>query len=143
MTNCEKDEEFVCISCVEEVRYSFVSHLSEALRRKGINNVVVDVDIDDLLFKESQAKIEKAGVSVMVLPGNCDPSEVWLDKFAKVLECQRNNKDQAVVSVLYGDSLLRDQWLSELDFRGLSRIHQSRFSLYSTLCFFFPYVENW
>ncbi|AED95222.1 Disease resistance protein (TIR-NBS-LRR class) [Arabidopsis thaliana] len=126
MTNCEKDEEFVCISCVEEVRYSFVSHLSEALRRKGINNVVVDVDIDDLLFKESQAKIEKAGVSVMVLPGNCDPSEVWLDKFAKVLECQRNNKDQAVVSVLYGDSLLRDQWLSELDFRGLSRIHQSR-----------------
>ncbi|KAG7532624.1 WRKY domain [Arabidopsis thaliana x Arabidopsis arenosa] len=121
MTNCEKAEEFVCISCVDEVRYSFVSHLSEALRQKGINNVVIDVDSDDLLFK-----IEKAGVSMMVLPGNCDPSEVWLDKFAKVLECQRNKEDQTVVPVLYGDSPLRDEWLSLLDFRGLSPIHQSR-----------------
>ncbi|XP_010481619.1 PREDICTED: disease resistance protein RRS1-like [Camelina sativa] len=122
MTNCENAEGFVCISCVDEVRLSFASHLSEALRRKGINNVVIDVDSDDLC-KESQEKVEKSRVSVMVLPGNCDYSEVWLDKFAKVL---RKNKEQVVVPVLYGDNQLRGEWLSALDLRGVSPIHKSR-----------------
>lgn len=124
MTNCEKAEEFVCISCVDEIRYSFVSHLSEALRRKGIDNVIIDVDSEDLLSKESQEKVEKARVSVMVLPGTCEPTRVCLDNFVMVLGYQR-----MVVPVLYGDSPLRGEWLSALDLRGLSPIHQSRYSL--------------
>ncbi|EOA12792.1 hypothetical protein CARUB_v10025742mg [Capsella rubella] len=122
MTNCENDAGFVCISCVDEVRCSFVSHLSEALRRKGINYAVVDVSSDELFSKESREKVEKARVSVIVLPGNCEPSRVCLDNFAMVLECQR----RMVVPVLYGDSPLREEWLSELDLKGLSPVHKSR-----------------
>ncbi|CAH8278232.1 unnamed protein product [Arabidopsis lyrata] len=124
MTNCEKAEELVCISCVDEVRYSFVSHLSEALRRKGINNVVIEVEGDDLLSKESEAKIEKARVSVMILSRICEPTRAC-HKFEKVRECQRN-KNQVVVPVLYGESPSLLDWISVLDLKDLSAIHHSR-----------------
>lgn len=128
MTDCEKGEQFVCISCVEEVRYSFVSHLSEALRRKGIDDVIVEVDdSDDLFSQESQAKVEKAKASLLVLPGN---STICRDKFVKVLECCRRNSDQVVVPVLYGDSPLQGEWLTALGLRGLSPLHQSRSIFY-------------
>ncbi|CAH8278275.1 unnamed protein product [Arabidopsis lyrata] len=117
-------EQLVCISCVSEVRYSFVSHLSEALRRKGINSVIIDVDSDDLLSKESQAKIEISSVSVMVLSRICEPTRVC-HNFVKVLECQRD-KNHVVVPVLYGESPLLGEWLSVLDLRDLSPVHQSR-----------------
>lgn len=96
MTDCKNPEQFVCISCVEEVRYSFVSHLSDALRRCGIS---VFIDTDDLLSKEAQEKVGRARVSVMVFPGNRKA------KLVEVLKCQKND-DQVVVPVLYGDSPL-------------------------------------
>ncbi|KAG7532674.1 WRKY domain [Arabidopsis thaliana x Arabidopsis arenosa] len=100
-------EQLVCISCVSEVRYSFVSHLS-----------------DDLLSKESQAKIEISRVSVMVLSRICEPTRVC-HNFVNVIECQRN-KNQVVVPVLYGESPLLGEWLSVLDLRDFSPVHQSR-----------------
>ncbi|KAL0793063.1 hypothetical protein Bca101_064440 [Brassica carinata] len=108
-------EQTVYISCVDDVRYSFVSHLSDALRREGIS---VFVDSDDLLSEEAQEKVEIARVSVVVLPGN---RKVCLEKLEKVLSC-----DQVVVPVLYGDSKWRDEWLNALDLRGLSSVYQSR-----------------
>ncbi|EOA12794.1 hypothetical protein CARUB_v10025744mg [Capsella rubella] len=113
-------EKSVYISCVEEVRYSFVSHLSEALRRKGIHDVFVDTN--DLLSEESQFKVEGARVSVMILPSNLT---VCLDKLVKVLECQKN-RDQVVVPVLYGTRSLETEWLRALDSKGLTSVHQSR-----------------
>ncbi|XP_010494568.1 PREDICTED: probable WRKY transcription factor 16 isoform X2 [Camelina sativa] len=115
-------EQLVYISCAEEIRYSFVSHLSEALRRKGIHDVFVD-SYDDLLSDESQSKVERARVSVMVLPG--DRSTACLDKLVKVLECERTN-DQVVVPVLYGVRTLETDWHIALDSKGFSSIHQSR-----------------
>lgn len=122
MTDYRKAEQFVYISCVDEVRHSFVSHLSDALRRNGIS---VFVDTNDLLFMEAQEKVERARVSVMVLPGN---REVCLEKLVDVLKCQRNN-DQVVVPVLYGDGEFHGEWLSALDSKGLSisSVYQSRY----------------
>ncbi|CAE6218429.1 unnamed protein product [Arabidopsis arenosa] len=115
-----ESEQIVYISCLEEVRYSFVSHIFEALCLKRINDVFVDSD--DLLSKEAQAKVERARVSVMILPGN---HTVRLDKLVKVLECQRTN-DQVVVPVLYGNRTVEAEWLSALDSKGFSSVHQSR-----------------
>ncbi|XP_019088163.1 PREDICTED: LOW QUALITY PROTEIN: probable WRKY transcription factor 16 [Camelina sativa] len=115
-----ESEQIVYISCVEEVRYSFVSHLSAALRRKGIHDLFIDSD--DLLSDESKSKIERAKVSVMILPSN---RTVCLDKFVKVLEC-RTNKDQAVVPVLYGVRSIENLWVSALDSKGFSLVHQTR-----------------
>lgn len=117
-----ESEQIVYISCLEEVRYSFVSHIFEALCLKRINDVFVDSD--DLLSKEAQAKVERARVSVMILPGN---HTVRLDKLVKVLECQRTN-DQVVVPVLYGNRTVEAEWLSALDSKGFSSVHQSRYS---------------
>ncbi|KAG7604975.1 WRKY domain [Arabidopsis thaliana x Arabidopsis arenosa] len=115
-----ESEQIVYISCVEEVRYSFVSHLSEALRRKGINDVFIDSD--DSLSNESQSMVERARVSVMILPGN---RTISLEKLVKVLDCQKN-KDQVVVPVLYGVRSSETEWLSALDSKGFSSVHQSR-----------------
>lgn len=127
MTNSEQT---VYISCLDEVRYSFVSHLSEALRQKRIYDVFVDsYDLlckeasDDLLSKEAQGKVERARVSVMVLPGN---RTVCLDKLVKVLKCQRTN-DQVVIPVLCGVRTLHGEWLSALDSKGFSSVHRSRY----------------
>ncbi|CDY26387.1 BnaA02g23830D [Brassica napus] len=121
MTNTKRTEQPVYISCVDEVRYSFVSHLSDALRREGIS---VFVDSDDLLSKEAQEKVEGARVCVMVLPGN---GRVCLEKLGKVLNSQRDI-DQVVVPVLYGDSQWYDEWLDELHLRGFSAVYQSSFN---------------
>ncbi|CAH8278285.1 unnamed protein product [Arabidopsis lyrata] len=115
-----ESEQIVYISCVKQVRYSFVSHLSEALRRKGIIDVFIDTD--DFLSNESQSKVERARVSVVVLSGN---STVCLDKLVNVLGCQRNI-DQVVVPVLYGEIPLQVEWDKALNSRGLSSVHQSR-----------------
>ncbi|KAG7536353.1 Toll/interleukin-1 receptor homology (TIR) domain [Arabidopsis suecica] len=114
-----ESEQIVYISCVEEVRYSFVSHLFEALSQKGIPDVFVDSG--DLLSNESQSKVERSRVSVIVLPGN---RKVCLDKLVKVLECQGTN-DQVVVPVLYGNRTVEAEWLSALDLRGFPSVHQS------------------
>ncbi|KAL1222984.1 Disease resistance protein RRS1B [Cardamine amara subsp. amara] len=112
-------EQNVYISCLDEVRCSFVSHLYEALLKR-INDVFVDSE--DLLSIEAQEKVEKARVSVMVLPGN---RKVCLDKLVKVLKCQKTN-DQVVVPVLYGDRTLEGEWLSALDSKGFSSVHHYR-----------------
>ncbi|XP_020868110.1 probable WRKY transcription factor 16 isoform X1 [Arabidopsis lyrata subsp. lyrata] len=116
----------VYISCVDEVRYSFVSHLSESLCEKGINDVFVDSA--DNLSEEAQAKVERARVSVMVLPGNrkLTTASACLGKLGKIIRCQRND-DQVVVPVLYGVRKVNVEWLSELKkITGLSHFHQSR-----------------
>ena len=123
MTVCEKAERFVYISCVDEVRYSFVSHLSDALRRNVISSVFVDSG--DLLSVEAQGKVERAKVSVVVLPAN---RQVCLEKLEKVLNCQRN-KEQVMIPVLYGDSKLHGEWLSAMNLRGLSPVFQSRYCI--------------
>ncbi|KAL0793465.1 hypothetical protein Bca101_064842 [Brassica carinata] len=120
MTHRNNAEQIVYISCVDEVRYSFVSHLSDALRRNGISSVFVDSG--DLISDEAQEKVERAKVSVVVLPAN---HQVCLEKLEKVLNCQRN-KEQVVIPVLYGDSELHGEWLSAMNLRGLSPVFQSR-----------------
>lgn len=123
MTDSEKTEQIVYISCVEEVRYSFVSHLSDAIRRKGIH---VFVDSDDLLSNKAKAKVKRARVSVMVLPGNLEPTTACLGKLVRVLECERRI-DQMVVPVLYGTRILEGDWRRALQkISGLSQGHQSR-----------------
>ncbi|KFK31591.1 hypothetical protein AALP_AA6G132400 [Arabis alpina] len=123
MTDSEKAEQIVYISCLDEIRYSFVSHLSDALRRKGI---VVFVDSDDLLSNEAQAMVKRARVSVMVLTGNLEPTTACLIKLVNVIRCQRNH-DQVVVPVCYGIGTHERGWLdSLLKFSGSSQGHQSR-----------------
>ncbi|CAH8278238.1 unnamed protein product [Arabidopsis lyrata] len=122
MNDCERASPIVYISCVAEVRYSFVSHLLDALSRKGINDVFVDSD--DVLSEEAQGKVERSKICVIVLPGN---RTVSLEKLVKVLECQRNN-DQVVVPVLHGDGPLQGEWLRELELRGLSPVHRKECS---------------
>ncbi|CAA7057301.1 unnamed protein product [Microthlaspi erraticum] len=127
MTDDEKAKQIVYISCLEEVRCSFVSHLSEALRRKGINDLFVDSN--DLLSKEAEAVVERARVSVMVLPRSHYPTTTaCLVKLGKVLDCQRND-DQVVVPVLYGNGVtsVEDEWRRALqDLSCLSPSHHSR-----------------
>lgn len=121
-------EQLVYISCVGEVRFSFVSHLLEALYQKGINDVFVDSK--DGLSEEAQEKVERARVSVMVLPVN---RKVCLDQLVQVLGCRRSEY-QVVVPVLYGVKRLKTlegEWLSalgSLDSKGLSSVHKSRYS---------------
>lgn len=126
MNDCEQ---IVYISCLYEVKYSFVSHLSEALFQKRIYNV--SVDSEDLLSKEAQEKVERARVSVIVLPGN---RTVCLDKLVKILKCQRTN-DQVVIPVLYGVRTLQSEWLSALDSKGFSSVHHSRYSRHFAIFF--------
>ncbi|CAH8366216.1 unnamed protein product, partial [Eruca vesicaria subsp. sativa] len=125
MTDWETAEQVVYISCVdEEVRYSFVSHLAEALRRIGLNEVFIDCE--NHLSKDAKAVVERARVSVMVLPGNCDPSKEYTDKLTQVLNCNKED-DQVVVPVLYSVGTLEGEWRRVLqNMSGLSQGHESR-----------------
>ncbi|KFK31592.1 hypothetical protein AALP_AA6G132500 [Arabis alpina] len=123
MTDSEKAEPIVYISCIDEVRYSFVSHLSDALCRKGID---VFVDSDDQLSEEAKAVVERARVSLIVLPRNLEPTTACLGKLVRVLDCKRRI-DQMVVPVLYGIGTFAGNWRRALqEISGLSQSHYSR-----------------
>ncbi|XP_019090058.1 PREDICTED: probable WRKY transcription factor 16 [Camelina sativa] len=84
----------VNIICEETARYSFVSHLSAALRREGISiSVFADTDLD--------YRNQGATLSVVVFSESNAFSLTWVDNFAKVLELRRNNGHK-VTPVFYG-----------------------------------------
>ncbi|KAF3508156.1 hypothetical protein F2Q69_00000736 [Brassica cretica] len=96
--SCEKNSHSINIICSETVRYSFVSHLSGALRRQGIS-VFVFAGTDELesySFPDDQN--QEARVSVVVFSETYASSGRW---FAKQLELHKKN-GYVIVPVFYG-----------------------------------------
>ncbi|KAH0888415.1 hypothetical protein HID58_050844 [Brassica napus] len=96
--SCEKNSHSINIICSETVRYSFVSHLSGALRRQGIS-VFVFAGTDELesySFPDDQN--QEARVSVVVFSESYASSGRW---FAKQLELHKKN-GYVIVPVFYG-----------------------------------------
>ncbi|CAN8300407.1 unnamed protein product [Cochlearia groenlandica] len=96
MVDYEKTSQSVDIICDETLRYSFVSHLSAALRRAGISisvSAFADLDSDYLN--------EKSRVSVVVFSETIRLFQNWRDKFHKTLQLRRK-ESQKVIPVFYG-----------------------------------------
>lgn len=120
MGDYETSSRSVNIICEDTVRYSFVSHLSAALRREGISiSVFADTDLD--------YRNQGATVSVVVFSETYAFSLPWVDNFAKVLELRRNNGHK-VIPVFYGvdPSVIDQEWMRKLLETGYSAGHQSR-----------------
>ncbi|CAF2247693.1 unnamed protein product [Brassica napus] len=88
----------VYIHCVGTLQYSFASHLSVELRRKGISTFVNSKGTLDV--------IDGASASVVVFSKDCLSCASYLDKLVTVLQCQRKN-NMLVVPVFY--------WISPSD----------------------------
>nr|WID60867.1 CHS3 protein [Arabidopsis thaliana] len=118
MGDYETSSRSVNIICEETVRYSFVSHLSAALRREGIS-VFADTYLD---YRNQEAR-----VSVVVFSETFAFSVPWIDNFAKVLELRSNNGHK-VIPVYYGvdPSVIDQEWMRMLLETGYSAGHQSR-----------------
>ncbi|CAH8314926.1 unnamed protein product [Eruca vesicaria subsp. sativa] len=86
----------VYINCVDTLQYSFASHLSMELRRKGISTIFVNSN-------GALDVIEEASASVIIFSKDCLSSASYLDKLVTVLQWQREKK-MLVVPVFYGIS---------------------------------------
>lgn len=96
----KKSSHGVNIICSETERYSFVSHLSRALGRRGIS-VSVFADTDDTELETYSIPGDQnhvAMVSVMVFSETYASSIPW---FATYLE-DHKNKGYVIVPVFYG-----------------------------------------
>ncbi|KAG2667265.1 hypothetical protein I3760_15G105500 [Carya illinoinensis] len=85
----------------EDVRQNFISHLYDALRRKGINTYIDEhlergKEISPGLLKA----IEESRISIIVLSENYASSTWCLEELMKILEC-REMKQQIVLPVFY------------------------------------------
>ncbi|KAG6619746.1 hypothetical protein I3842_Q084400 [Carya illinoinensis] len=85
----------------EDVRHNFISHLYDALRRRGINTYIDEQlergnEISPALLKA----IEESRISIIVLSKNYASSTWCLEELMKILEC-REMKQQIVLSVFY------------------------------------------
>ena len=84
----------------EDTRYGFISHLYEALHKRGIHTF-----IDDKLPRggkipiELLKTIENSLMSIIVFSANYASSTWCLDELAKIVECKKN--DQLVRPVFY------------------------------------------
>ncbi|KAJ4880281.1 Disease resistance protein (TIR class) family [Raphanus sativus] len=119
----------VYINCIDTLQYSFASHLSMELRRKGISTKFVN-------SKGTLDVIERASASVVVFSKDCLSSASYLDKLVTVVQCQREKK-MLVVPVFYGispsdvvilehvSSFLKEQIRALQEIRELL-FHQSR-----------------
>ncbi|KAG2667281.1 hypothetical protein I3760_15G106600 [Carya illinoinensis] len=85
----------------EDVRQNFISHLYDALRRKGINTY-----IDEHLEKGNEISpalhkaIEESRILIIILSENYASSTWCLEELMKILEC-REMKQQIVLPVFY------------------------------------------
>ncbi|KAG2667262.1 hypothetical protein I3760_15G105200 [Carya illinoinensis] len=85
----------------EDVRHNFISHLYDALRKKGINTYIDEHlergnEISPALLKA----IEELRISIIVLSKNYASSSWCLEELMKILEC-REMKQQIVLPVFY------------------------------------------
>ncbi|KAG6675556.1 hypothetical protein I3842_15G109000 [Carya illinoinensis] len=85
----------------EDVRQNFISHLYDALRRRGINTYIDEhlergKEISPVLLKA----IEESRISIIVLSQNYASSTWCLEELMKILEC-REMKQQIVLPVFY------------------------------------------
>ncbi|KAG2667276.1 hypothetical protein I3760_15G106200 [Carya illinoinensis] len=95
----------------EDVRQNFISHLYDALRKKGINTY-----IDEHLERGNEISpallrvIEESRISIIVLSENYASSTWCLEELMKILEC-REMKQQIVLPVFYkvSPSIVRRQ----------------------------------
>ena len=84
----------------EDTRYGFISHLYEALRKRGIQTFIDDklprgAKISAQLFKT----IEKSTMSIIIFSENYASSTWCLDELAKIVECKKNG--QLMIPVFY------------------------------------------
>ncbi|KAG6617682.1 hypothetical protein I3842_Q142200 [Carya illinoinensis] len=85
----------------EDVRQNFISHLYDALRKKGINTYIDEhlergKEISPALLKV----IEDSRISIIILSENYASSTWCLEELMKILEC-REMKQQIVLPVFY------------------------------------------
>ncbi|KAG7944457.1 hypothetical protein I3843_15G103400, partial [Carya illinoinensis] len=85
----------------EDTRQNFISHLYDALRKRGINTYIDEHlergnEISPALLKA----IEKSRISIIVLSKNYASSTWCLEELMKILEC-REMKQQIVLPVFY------------------------------------------
>ncbi|KAG2667263.1 hypothetical protein I3760_15G105300 [Carya illinoinensis] len=85
----------------EDVRQNFISHLYDALRKKGINTYIDEHlergnEISPALLKA----IEESRISIIILSENYASSTWCLEELMKILEC-REMKQQIVLPVFY------------------------------------------
>ena len=84
----------------EDTRYGFISHLYEALHKRGIHTFIDDklprgAKISTQLFKT----IEKSTMSIIIFSENYASSTWCLDELAKIVECKKNG--QLMIPVFY------------------------------------------
>ncbi|CAH2051495.1 unnamed protein product [Thlaspi arvense] len=82
----------------DTIRYSFISHLSASLRRKGL--MVSSSSFDDNSSKETNIEKHNFKAFVVVISEKYVLSAECLDELAEIDDCQRNNQN-VVVPVFY------------------------------------------
>lgn len=120
MDDGTKSTPTVYINCVYTLQYSFASHLSMELCRKGISTIFVS-------SKGTLDVIEGTSALVVVFSKDCLSSASYLDKLVTVVQCQRKN-NMLVVPVLFPEHVSS---CSEEQIRALHEMrellfHQSR-----------------
>ena len=94
----------------EDTRYGFISHLYEALRKRGIHTFIDDklprgAKISAQLFKT----IEKSTMSIIVFSENYASSTWCLDELAKIVEYKKNSELMIPVFYKVNPSEIRKQ----------------------------------
>ena len=84
-----------------DIRYGFLSHLTKALRRKGI-----DVFVDERLEKGDEISsalleaIQRSKIALVIFSKDYASSRWCLEELVKVMECKRVN-GQIVIPIFY------------------------------------------
>lgn len=92
----------------KDTRYSFVSHLSAAFRRRNISTFLGE----DSISSVTQSAVEGAKVFVVVFSENYAFSPICLETLVKFLDLQRRDNGPVVIPVFYGDvtpSIVKEQ----------------------------------
>lgn len=96
----------------EDTRYSFTSHLYNALQRKGIKTFIDDEELrrGEEISPSLLKAIEESKISIIVFSENYASSTWCLDELIKILEC-KESKQQEVLPVFYKvePSIVRSQ----------------------------------
>ncbi|KAG6675372.1 hypothetical protein I3842_15G097800 [Carya illinoinensis] len=95
----------------EDVRHNFLSHLYDALRRKGINTYIDNnLERGERISSALLKAIEGSRISIIILSKNYASSTWCLDELMKILEC-KETKQQMILPVFYkvDPSIVRKQ----------------------------------
>ncbi|CAF1733019.1 unnamed protein product, partial [Brassica oleracea] len=87
------------LTTAKDTRYSFVSHLSAAFRRRNILTFLGE----DFSQAATQQAIEGAKVFVVIFSENYAFSPMSLEMLTKFLDLQRRENGPVVIPVFYGD----------------------------------------